>query len=137
MQSVDRVTAPSAALFTGGVERTFPRWAAVAAGAGVAAATAIATIAARHASPAEVSPVTPRGGWNAVWVWSLAAGLVLYAFGAFLASRTRIRLGVVVTLAVVTQVVPLAAPLLLSKDAYLYWGYARLVTVHHASPYRS
>jgi hypothetical protein len=42
----------------------------------------------------------------------------------------------VLALAVVTQVMPLAAPLLLSKDAYLYWGYARLVTVRGASPYR-
>jgi hypothetical protein len=107
------------------------------AGAGVAAAMLLATLASRHASPAEVSPVTPGGAWNDVWVWSLVAALVLYTAGAALAYRRRTRLAVVVALAVVTQALPLAAPLLLSKDAYLYWGYARIVTVHHASPYRA
>jgi hypothetical protein len=33
------------------------------------------------------------------------------------------------------QIAPLAAPLLLSRDAYLYWAEARVVTVHHANPY--
>ena len=105
----------------------------VLAGTGVAAAVVIATIAARHAHPAEVSPVTPRGGWNTVWVAAVTAALVLYAVGAAL---TRTRLAAVVAIALVVQLAPLAAPLLLSKDAYLYWVGARIVSVHHASPYR-
>src|SRR6185312_2026105 len=39
--------------------------------------------------------------------------------------------------AVVVQLAPLAAPLLLSRDAYLYWAEARLAFVHHANPYRA
>lgn len=81
--------------------------------------------------------MTPRGGWNTVWVTALVAALVLYAVGALLAYRSRVRMSIVVALAVVTQVAPIAAPLLLSKDAYLYWGYARVLSVHHASPYRA
>jgi hypothetical protein len=105
----------------------------VLAGTGVAAAIVIATVAARHADPAEVSPVTPRGGWNTVWVAAVTAALVLYAVGVAL---TRTHLAAVVVLALVVQLAPLAAPLLLSKDAYLYWMGARIAVVHHASPYR-
>ena len=33
------------------------------------------------------------------------------------------------------QLVPLAAPVLLSRDVYSYWAYGRIVAVHHANPY--
>lgn len=105
----------------------------VLAGTGVAAAIVIATIAARHASPAEVSPVTPDGRWNTVWVVAVTAALVLYAVGVAL---TRTRFAAVVAIALVVQLVPLGAPLLLSKDTYLYWVGARIAAVHHGSPYR-
>jgi Glycosyltransferase family 87 len=36
---------------------------------------------------------------------------------------------------VAIQVAPLAAPLLLSTDAWTYWGYGRIATVHDANPY--
>jgi len=103
-------------------------------GATIVATVLLATLAARHASPAEVSPVVPRGGWNAVWIASLIA-----AFAAYGLSLLVVRTGLAVTLVVAAavQLIPLAAPLLLSKDAYLYWGEARVVLVHHASPYRS
>ncbi len=42
----------------------------------------------------------------------------------------------VVTLAVAVQLVPLAAPLLLSSDAWTYWDYGRIAVVHGANPYR-
>ena len=41
----------------------------------------------------------------------------------------------VVTLAVAIQLVPLAGPLLLSRDAYAYWDYGRLAAQHDANPY--
>lgn len=103
-------------------------------GAGVVGAVLAATIASRHASPAEVSPVVPRGAWNSVWIAGLVAALVLYA-GALLVVRSGLAAALVVAAAV--QLIPLAAPLLLSKDAYLYWGEARVVLTHDASPYRS
>jgi hypothetical protein len=103
-------------------------------GAVVAAGVAAATVAARHASPSEVSPVVPRGHWNTVWIVAVVVALVVYAL-----ALPFVRTGLVAALAVAAavQLLPLAAPLLLSKDSYLYWGEARVVLVHHASPYRA
>ena len=103
-------------------------------GAVVAAAVLAAAIAARHASPAEVSPVVPRGHWNTVWIAGIVAALVVYGVSLVV---VRSGLAAVLVVAAVVQLVPLVAPLLLSKDAYLYWGEARVVLAHHASPYRS
>jgi hypothetical protein len=41
----------------------------------------------------------------------------------------------VLAVAVAVQLVPLAAPLLLSSDAWTYWSYGRLAAVHGLSPY--
>ena len=108
--------------------------AAWAAAAMLVAAVAVAVVAARHAHPAEVSPVVPRGHWNAVWVAALVVALLAYGLSLIV-----VRGGVVTALviAAAVQLAPLAAPLLLSKDAYLYWAGARTVIVHGASPYRS
>jgi Glycosyltransferase family 87 len=43
---------------------------------------------------------------------------------------------VVAALAVAVQAAPLAAPLLLSTDAWTYWDYGRIAAVHDANPYR-
>jgi alpha-1,6-mannosyltransferase len=104
-------------------------------GAAIVAAIVLVAIAARHATPSEVSPVVPRDGWSGVWVVSLAAAFVLYGLGTWLAHSGRLSLRVALAAAVAVQVIPLAAPLLLSKDAYLYWGQARVLIAHHANPY--
>jgi alpha-1,6-mannosyltransferase len=98
-------------------------------------ALALAVLASRHARPAEVSPVVPHGGWNAVWVASLVAALGLYGAGAALARFARVRIGVVLVFAVAMQVVPLAAPLLLSKDLFLYWNEGRTIVTYSQDPY--
>lgn len=103
-------------------------------GAPIVAAILAATLAARHAAPAEVSPVVPRGDWNRVWVAGIVVGLAVYAISLVVVRRG---LAAALLVAAAVQLVPLAAPLLLSKDAYLYWGEARVVLAHHASPYRS
>jgi hypothetical protein len=41
----------------------------------------------------------------------------------------------VIGLACAIQVLPLAAPVLLSTDVYTYWDYARISTVHDGNPY--
>jgi hypothetical protein len=110
--------------------------AATLAGAGLAGTILVAVLAARHATPSEVSPVVPRGDWRDAWVWSIVVAFVLYGAGAWLAHKEHLRLRIALGVAVVVQVLPLAAPLLLSKDAFLYWGQERLVTAHHANPYR-
>lgn len=106
------------------------------AGIAVAVLVGAATVAARHADPAEVSPVVPAGGWNAVWIASVAGGLAAYTI-ALLLRRRAPRVRTVLAIAVVVQALPLAGPLLLSKDVYLYWSEARLVLVRDANPYRA
>jgi hypothetical protein len=69
-----------------------------------------------------------------VYVLAVAATFVLYLAGLALVARAS-RLMPVVALAVVIQLVPLAAPLLLSTDAYSYWDYGRIAAVHHGNPY--
>jgi hypothetical protein len=105
-------------------------------GAGVTIAIAIATLASQHAHPAEISPVRPAGTWSTLWTASLVAGFALYVAGVALLRRTQRQALLAFAIAVVIQAIPLGAPLLLSKDAYLYWLDARIVTVHHQSPYR-
>jgi alpha-1,6-mannosyltransferase len=78
-------------------------------------------------------PVLPHGAWASAWVAAVVAALVLYGVGA--AAARRAGLVAVVVVAVVVQVLPLASPLLLSKDAYLYWSQARVLIVHGGNPY--
>jgi hypothetical protein len=109
----------------------------LAAAAGLVLATAAAVLAARHASPAEVSPVSPaHEPWHALWTWGVVAAFGLYAAGTWLARKGALSLRVAIVTAVVVQMLPLAGPLLLSKDVYLYWSEARIAIVHHANPYR-
>ncbi len=106
-------------------------------GAGLVAAMALAVVAAHHATPSEVSPVVPRGGWEDVWLGGLVAAFGLYGLGAFLAWAGHLRLRVALLVAIAVQALPVAAPLLLSKDVYLYWVEARVFAVHHGDPYVS
>jgi hypothetical protein len=99
-------------------------------------ACSIAAVAAtHHADAADASPISPSGGWRAVWIVAVVGSFVLYGFGVLLARRGLLRLRLAIAVAVLVQAVPLAGPLLLSRDVYLYWAEARVVTVHHANPY--
>lgn len=106
-------------------------------GAGVAAVAGVAaaSVAARHADPADSSPLFPQGNWSSVWLWGILGALAMYGLGVFLV-RGSPRLGLVIAVAVVLQGLPLAAPLLLSRDAYAYWSQARVFAVHAGNPYR-
>lgn len=111
------------------------RLAALAAGGGGIAATAVAVAAARHAELSDVSPVTPPGAWGTAWVVAVVVAVCVAVLGWILARAGALRLRLAIVVAVVIQVLPLAGPLLLSKDIYLYWAVSRIVTVHHANPY--
>lgn len=91
-------------------------------------------MAVRHADETALSPIRPSGGWRPVYVIAVVATFVLYLAGLALVTRAA-RLAAVVTVAVAIQLVPLAAPLLLSTDAYSYWDYGRIAAVHHGNPY--
>jgi hypothetical protein len=90
-------------------------------------------VAVRHAAATALSPIRPAGDWRPVYVFGVVASFVLYLTGLEVA--TRARLAAVVAVAVAVQLVPLAAPLLLSTDAYSYWDYGRVAAVHHGNPY--
>jgi alpha-1,6-mannosyltransferase len=74
-----------------------------------------------------------------VWArWFLVcavAATALYALGTMLVARRSAPWRAVAVLAVAIQLLPLAAPLLLSTDAWTYWAYGRVAAVHHESPY--
>src|SRR5207247_3430609 len=93
---------------------------ALGAGAGVLAGVVVAVLAARHTGITEHSPVRPPGSWRDAWTWGLVGAFVLYVAGLALLRRRRGPLAPVLALAMAIQLVPLAAPLLLSTDAYSY-----------------
>jgi len=75
------------------------------------------------------------------WAWAFLALLVL-AFVAYLAGLRRLARGGaalqgVVAVALAVQLVPLAAPLMLSSDAWTYWMYGRIAAAHDANPYEN
>ena len=90
------------------------------------------------------SPVAARPG-GAVsgderWAWlffgCLVAAMLAYAGGLALIHRLGPpRWAAVAALGVAIQVAPLAAPLLLSTDAWTYWDYGRIAAVHDRDPY--
>src|SRR4029453_10213797 len=64
----------------------------------------------------------------------LVASLVAYLVGLSLVRRATVSLRAVCGLAAAVQLVPLAAPLLLSTDAWTYWGYG-WIAAEGGNPY--
>lgn len=90
-------------------------------------------MAVRHADATALSPIRPRGDWRAAYIGAVVAAFVLYLAALPLVARAR--LTAVLAVAAAVQLVPLAAPLLLSTDAYSYWDYGRIAAVHGGNPY--
>jgi hypothetical protein len=89
------------------------------------------------------STLVPRDGghpggdplWARLFLAALVLAFALYVVAWLVLRRHDVRLRVVLPLAVAIQLAPLAAPLLLSTDAWTYWDYGRIAAVHGASPY--
>jgi alpha-1,6-mannosyltransferase len=89
------------------------------------------------------SPLVPRHGGllegDSRWAWLYLAGEVLamvsYVAGVLVLRRGAVRVALVAALAVAIQLAPLAAPLLISSDAWTYWDYGRIAAVHDSNPY--
>lgn len=111
------------------------RWAHLLAGGGVAAAVAIAVAATHHAKTTEHSPIRPDGGWSELYTAAAVAAFALYVAGVVALRRAGPPLVPVLAVAAAVQLAPLAAPLLLSTDAYAYWDYGRVRVVHGGNPY--
>jgi alpha-1,6-mannosyltransferase len=78
---------------------------------------------------------------DARWAW-LFLGFAIAGFVAYVAAIVLLRRGgaglrSVAVVAAAVQLTPLAAPLLLSTDAWTYWDYGRLAAVHDRNPYEA
>ena len=111
------------------------RAAPLAAGVGALAATTVAVLAVRGLTRTDGSPIAPGGAREDLWTGGVMGAFVLYAAGAALLRRGLVPLAAVAAVAAAIQLVPLAAPLLLSRDVYLYWDYGRIAEVHGGNPY--
>ncbi len=111
---------------------------AIAVPAGAATLTLVAAACALAWRPA--SPLVPRNGGNVSGTAPLFLALLLAAFATYLLALLAIRrvapsTRVVIALAAAIQFVPLAAPLLLSTDAWTYWSYGWIATGGDGNPY--
>jgi hypothetical protein len=104
---------------------------------------ALVVVCAAAAWPSD-SPLVPRNSghpdgdpvWARVFLSCAFGALVVYGIGLAVLARNQARLGVVAVLAAAIQLAPLAAPLLISTDAWTYWDYGRIAAVHDGNPYR-
>lgn len=86
------------------------------------------------------SPLVPRAGGHVSGTAPLFLTLLVVAFGAYLVALLAIRrvppsTRAVIALAAAIQLVPLAAPLLLSTDAWTYWSYGWIASRGDGNPY--
>ena len=88
------------------------------------------------------APLVPRHGghpggdaaWGRLFLALLIGAFALYLIGLVLVRSASLR--AVATVAALIQLAPLGAPLLLSTDAWTYWDYGRIASVHDGNPYR-
>ena len=87
------------------------------------------------------SPLVPREGGLAeqgtarLFLVLFAAAFVAYVAGLVLLRRRSLALRAAILVAAGVQLVPLAAPLLLSTDAWTYWGYGWIAAEGGGNPY--
>ena len=81
----------------------------------------------------------PEGDESWAWLYLAAAASAFAAYVVGLGFLARRGAGVlaVAALALAIQLAPLGAPLLLSTDAWTYWGYGRIAAAYDANPYES
>jgi hypothetical protein len=101
----------------------------------VLAGVSVSVLAVRHAGRTDSSPIVPTGNWLWVYRVSLALAFAAYVVGVVVLEQARPRLAPILVLAAAIQLVPLAGPLLLSRDVYFYWDKGRIGTVHDGNPY--
>jgi alpha-1,6-mannosyltransferase len=111
--------------------------AALAAGCSTAALVGLASALAWR----DGSPLVPRDGGLAqpgsarVFLVLLGAAFCAYVAGLSFLRRRRLALRAAIAVAVAVQLLPLASPLLLSTDAWTYWGYGWIAAEGGGNPY--
>jgi hypothetical protein len=73
--------------------------------------------------------------WAWIFLVCLAAAAVAYGVGLLLISRRGASFAAVLAVGAAIQLAPLAAPLLLSSDAWTYWDYGRIAALQGGNPY--
>src|SRR5437763_13585878 len=92
------------------------------------------------AASASGSPLSPGARElsdlpSALFLAAAAVAFVLYALALYVVRRRGARVLAVCAVAAAIQLVPLAGPLILSRDVYAYWAYGRVLEDHDANPY--
>ncbi|MGB2874307.1 MAG: hypothetical protein WBB76_02415 [Gaiellaceae bacterium] len=105
-------------------------------GFAVATLVALATIAASWQGSG-VRAGAPEGSDlpSTVFLTAACCAFAVYLIGLFIVRRRRTNVAIVCAVAAAIQLVPLAGPLVISRDVYAYWAYGRLAAVHHVNPY--
>ena len=85
--------------------------------------------------PADGGRAGASGAWTWVFFGALVAAFAAYCGGLLLLRRRATAAAAVVAVAFVVQLVPLAAPPLLSTDAWTYWEYGA-ISAAGGDPYR-
>ena len=101
----------------------------------MAGCVACAWIAGAPLAPSDAGRAGSAGAATRIFLALLVAAFAAYLGGLFLLRRSSRSLRTVLVLAVLIQLLPLAAPLLLSTDAWAYWEYGRIAAVHDGNPY--
>jgi alpha-1,6-mannosyltransferase len=96
---------------------------------------ALIVAAAHHAPRTDASPIVPDGSWLDAYRVAVVVAFIGYTVAVALVRRGSIPLTAVLAVAALIQLVPLAAPLLLSRDVYTYWNKGRIEAVHGRDPF--
>lgn len=85
----------------------------------------------------ETTPATAgHHAETSLYLVAIGGAFLAYLAGLWVLRARPRRLAAVLLIAVLSQVAPLARPLLLSQDAFVYWDYGRIAAVHGGNPYR-
>ena len=97
--------------------------------------TAAIAAASAHGSPLAAGNAEGTDTWSIVFLAGVGLAFALYvaALGVFRSGYGPLVL--VCTIAAAIQLIPLAGPLLLSRDTYSYWAYGRILARQDRNPY--
>lgn len=105
-------------------------------GVGVLGALLLALAATFAVPETRASPLEPDSTlWRVLLVAGAIAAFATYVFGLAAIRSRGSAVAAVLGIAAAIQLAPLATPLLLSRDVYLYWDYGRMAAVHGGNPY--
>ena len=93
------------------------------------------TAASMHGSPLRPGAPELSDLPSVVFLLSAGAAAAAYLAGLVVVRRRRASVAGVCAIAALVQLLPLAGPLLGSRDVYAYWAYGRIADQHATSPY--